>query len=188
MKSQKIELQRDLKIFYGLFFCLFLCLFTKATVESVWIKEVQEGEAQILVTGFSPSEMAGGLDVKWLMSSEEIRKQIMEVQMENFVLNKFQLCLTLLQLFSHFELFLGKWLFISENKKFAVWKQGPSDLRGSGFPLWSRELCVITSVRFLPLLLTLLLLLLFNENVRHFDWYFVSHRVESGGPSISVLG
>lgn len=38
----------------------------------------------------------------------------MAVQMENFVLSEFQLQLTLLQLFSHFELFLGKELLSLE--------------------------------------------------------------------------
>lgn len=65
--------------------------------------------------------MAGGLDAKCLMWSEEIRKQTIEVQMDNFVLNEFQLWLTFLQLFSHFEHFLGKGI-LSLDMRYSVYE------------------------------------------------------------------
>ena len=67
----------------------------------------------------------------------------MTVQMENWVLSKIQLRLTLLQLFSHFELFLRKGLLslemrylVCENKaKLTNCQQAPHIHGGSGFPL-----------------------------------------------------
>lgn len=104
--------------------------------------------------------------------------------MENFVLSKFQLQLTLLQLFSHFELFLGESLLslamrnlVCESRAKLIANKPLTHMVVLDFPFWTKTLQFIIFIRFLLLILTLilLLLLLFNERqcVGRFDQWFV---------------